>query len=338
MYRVIGITDNGKLRLYDIVKQEVTEVTRAEAKGYDILPSYELRALKAHSDKDFYVLRAFKDSYLLVDKRGERRRVTPSDCLKLVSKLNNMYCVGGKLEFFDRTRSNEQLFDIDGDVIHRCDTETPDTVYIPSYIRKIDRKAFKDVKGRYYRMSNVEELESKAFINSNVVLLDFNNKLVEVGEEAFRGCKGLNFVRGISSLRKVASKAFAGCGHLQYFPFNQVEGDIVIEEEAFMGTSITSIKLSNKGASVKIGARAFKQCMMLTDIEIDSESTVEEYAFYRCRGVENISLLNCEVVGRYAFAEIDRLVQVDIPDAVKIHDTAFEDSNYPKEPEAELVL
>lgn len=335
MYRIIGIADDGKFRLYDTKESKVLEVAADNAGNYDILPSFELRCLQMRKDKDYYVLRALKDSYIIVDKQGETRRVTAESCKRLVDRLNNMSLVNGQLEFLDKTRSTEHLFDIEGDSIHRCDTESGDMVYIPSYIRRIGRKAFKDVEGRYFRMCNVEIIEPKAFINSNAVLLDFNNRIKEIGDEAFKGCVALNFVRGLAKLSKVSRRAFSGCGHLQYFPFNQITGDLSIGEEAFMNTGITCVKFRNKEANVTIGARAFKQCTLMTEVELDTHSEINEYAFYRCRGIEQILLTDgCAKIGRYAFSEIDRLSEVQLPDESVIHDLAFNESTLPNVEEA----
>ena len=327
MYRVIGVTSSNNLRLFNLDRQEVIEVTDAEAKGLDILPTYESNILTSRRDKEYYVLYALRDDYILIDKKGQLINVKANKCMQIADKLINMQIKDGKLTFFDTTREKECYFDIENDMIKDCYADI-ETLVVPSYIRRICKKAFKGSSVKYLKLPHVEVVEPKAFINSQLSVIDFGNSLKTIGYEAFRGCANLNFVRGLQNLTKVENKAFANCLNLQYFPFRQIRSEeITIGEEAFMKTGILTVDFTDRSAEVNIDARAFKNCDLITGVEIAGHSDIGDYAFCGCRALKNLTIANAKTIGQDAFADTVSLSNVEVNSA-NIHSTAFEGSLY----------
>lgn len=329
-YRVIGVTELGKLRLFNEDTGELRVVGESDikAEGLDVLPTYEMAVLKGRMESEYYVLHAMKDSYKIVSKDGKILTLAPEQMYKISPKLINMGIKNNTLYFYDRTRMSEQYFDIRGDVLEESDIKTPETICIPSYVRKISKKAFKDNKSLYIKLTNVEVIESKAFINSKVTIIDLNNGTSELGNDAFKGCYNLSFVRGVGALKRVGKRAFADCNNLQYFPFNQIKGDILIDEEAFKGTNLQLICFTNNESRVDIKERAFKNCDFITKLESNGSTAVADYALYGCRGLESIHLGANKEIGRYAFGNTYRLSSVVIANQSVVHKTAFVDSGW----------
>lgn len=329
-FRVIGVTELGLLRLYDEVNNRVrvVDVSAIRDEELDILPTYEIAVLQSRSDREYYVLRASKNEYKLVTKEGQLITVTPEQMYTLADKLINMHIKNKTLQFYDTTRINEKYFDIHGDILEESAPKTPEAIRIPSYVRRISKKAFKNNSSLYIQLTNVEVIEPKAFINSAVTVINLNNKTVEIGYDAFKGCSRLNFVRGVGALRNIGKRAFAECTNLQYFPFNTVAGDLLIDEEAFRNTGLQTICFTNGESEVDIRERAFKNCDFITKLESNGLTSVADYALYGCRGLESIALGNNRNIGKYAFSNTERLKTVNIANSDNIHNLAFEGSKW----------
>lgn len=325
MFRVIGVTGK-QLRLYDLETGKVMEVEEEEATktGLDVLPTFELNVLASREDREYYVLYALRDTYVLVDKSGKTIKVDIDSCKKIADKLINMRLREGELVFFDKSREFESYLDIDKDAV-RDSVVDADTVIVPSYIRRLCKKAFKGSGIKYLKLPNVEVIEPKAFINSDISVIDCGNSLREIGYEAFRGCSNLNFIRGLKKLESVGSRAFANCENLQYFPFRQIRSEAIsIGEEAFKKTGILSVDFTGN-IEVSIGDRAFKGCDLILEVSLPGKSSIGDYAFYGCVALVKLKLPYALQVGQYAFGDTKGLSSVEL-NTGEIHSTAFEGS------------
>lgn len=327
MYRLIGATEQEHLRLYDELTGKVRTATRREAGKLDILPTAELSTLMNTRGKKYYVLHVLPDSYVLVDKTGKIKRVTPDSCKDIIDDISNMYLYEGKPTFYDKSRVDEASFVIKGDTVVEY-LGSAETLRIPSYVRKIADGVFQGVTAKYAKLVSVKEIGKRAFADCpNLVVVDCNDNLVKVDEGAFEGCKYLNFVRGVARLRTVDKQAFRGCINLQYFPFNLITSDLTIGDEAFTGTQLLSIKLA-EGVGIQVGKRAFKGCPFIKDIDLSGSATIKDFAFSECVGLESLSLQGVGNIGKGAFADTARLLNVKLNDTVEVHRFAFEDSAF----------
>lgn len=94
------------------------------------------------------------------------------------------------------------------------------------------------------------------------------------------------------------------------------ENDI-IGENMFENCNFKSIKLPN--SSKKIDARAFKNCLLLKNLNIPkSVNYISWFAFYNCKSLDNVIFENEAKpgIGNNAFARCESLKNIDLPDGI----------------------
>ena len=92
-----------------------------------------------------------------------------------------------------------------------------------------------------------------------------------------------------------------------------------IADMAFANKSKDVASITIEGENLRtIGARAFLNCSLLTDINIpDSVTTIGAYAFQGCRGLTELDLPDAlETIDNYAFAYCRGLTTIEIPESV----------------------
>lgn len=325
MYRIVGISGKNIKILFNLKTQKIERFTTEEmiGKGIDVLPNYEEMYLDDFSKYKYYVLQALGSYYLIVDRDGKQHKVTEDVCRKYIKNISNMHIVGDRLEFMDTTRNSEKYLKIMGDEVVGYLDNIPEKIVIPSYVRKIGKKAFRESNIKYCKLTNVSIVEDKAFNNSKLEILDLSNSVVSIGKESFGGCKKLNFVKGVGNLSNIGERAFVGSPKLQYFPFNAINNQLEIEKEAFMGTQITEVNFNKDDNVVEVKERAFKDCNMITKIVCRGTINISDYAFFNCHGVESIEINNSEFINARAFSGLDRLRVKDIKLCQDLSSEAF---------------
>lgn len=152
------------------------------------------------------------------------------------------------------------------------------------------------------------EVADRAFYN-NAALRRLTLVNVErIGERAFN-CKELVSVELINC-KEIASYAFANNKKLLDL---KVTGAEIIGEKAF---STCSYLLSAEFVNCKMsGAFAFKRCGSLTSAKMDCK-VINERAFHECGSLKELTLLNTEVIERYAFFNC-HIIEIKLPDTIR---------------------
>ena len=154
----------------------------------------------------------------------------------------------------------------------------------------------------------------------------FNEGLVTIGEEAFRGCSSLESnITLPSTVADIGKYAFRGCTSLQsvVIPSKIVE----IGNFVFFGCkSLRSITIPF--SVIEIGCKAFVGCTSLREVALNEGlEKIEEYAFARCKSLQSISFPSSVVkIGYFVFSECKLLKEVVLNEGlVKIGNRAFSD-------------
>ena len=124
--------------------------------------------------------------------------------------------------------------------------------------------------------------------DESIVEYDFNTGCVEIQEGAFLDCKNLETIVIPSSVKKIGSKAFAGCTKLNKLKFE--EGIAEISDDAFFGcTSLEVIELPY--SLKKIGTNAFSKCENLKKVKLPEQlEELKAEAFSDCPNLEEINI------------------------------------------------
>ena len=140
--------------------------------------------------------------------------------------------------------------------------------------------------------------------------------VVEIGEHAFRKCKGLTSVVIPQSLEKIGEYAFFGCEGL--LTINFPPSAAIIEAYVFAYCSrLTSFVIPD--SIVEIGNQAFGYCAGLTSVVIPMNvGKIGEDAFSQCTNLKSVQIINPAIkLGHHAFYGCTALTSLDMPKSVK---------------------
>ena len=140
------------------------------------------------------------------------------------------------------------------------------SIFIPTSVKTVERSA--STKAEKLQMVNVEE----------------ESQLVNIGENAFKECTGLRFFTFEGTTMKMKSidaSAFYGCSKLE------------------------RVKWVGKSTLMTIGDYAFYKCISLNNFAMpNSVLSVGNYSFRYCAGLTNVSLSSTlSIIYEYAFGE-----------------------------------
>lgn len=129
--------------------------------------------------------------------------------------------------------------------------------------------------------------------NGNEIHVTIPDTVVEIGQQAFENCAGIQSVKMSQSVTCIGDHAFSGC------------------------RSLTSVKIPQTVTC--IGAYAFSGCRSLTDVELSKYLTeIGNYAFFECAALKKILLPDTLVtVGSCAFSRCISLESINIPDSLQ---------------------
>lgn len=152
------------------------------------------------------------------------------------------------------------------------------------------------------------EVADRAFYNNEALRRLMLVNVERIGERAFN-CKELQSVELINC-KEIASFAFANNKKLLEL---KVTGAETIGENAFSTCSnLQSAEFVNCKMS---GAFAFKRCRGLISVKMDCK-VINERAFHECDFIKELTLLNTEVIERYAFFGC-RINEIKLPDSIR---------------------
>lgn len=120
-----------------------------------------------------------------------------------------------------------------------------------------------------------------------------------------------------SSLREIGSKAFYCCGMLNKVSYKGTEFGVV--------SGLYSLDLPT---SVRvIGIEAFRQCVLLTDINLDGVTEIKDRAFMKCSGLNEVDLSSAEIIRTNAFNSCSELAVKNLSHRCLLENSAFVTSN-----------
>ncbi len=157
----------------------------------------------------------------------------------------------------------------------------------------------------------------------NGKIIEIDEGISEIGAEAFKGRRALNYIKLPESLIEIGYESFRGCTNLREMLIP--EKTEKIGESAFRDcTNLKRLKIMKD--CIKIGERAFENCAALEDVQLPI-GLAEIYGgvFNSCKSLKRIQLPNrLTILGENAFSDCVELEELYIPATVtKIDDLAF---------------
>ena len=181
---------------------------------------------------------------------------------------------------------------------------------------------------------------------SDILAVEIGNKVTNIGNCAFSGCKGLKSITIPESVTSIGGSAFSGCNSLINITIpNEVTSIGTYAFSNCIGLSsitipdgITSIgagtfqycnslmSITIPGGVTSIGGSAFLYCTGLKSITIpDGVTSIGGSAFLHCTGLKSITIpKGVSSIERYVFSNCTGLTNITIPDGVtSIGESAF---------------
>ncbi|MBR6926822.1 MAG: leucine-rich repeat domain-containing protein [Bacteroidaceae bacterium] len=140
--------------------------------------------------------------------------------------------------------------------------------------------------GRNYTVSTIAD---RTFKDSYLSGLSLPYSISTIGNEAFKGCRGLSRINLPSALRSLGTSCFEDCANLYAVEFGYCDLRS-LPERCFKGcSSLRTIRWPNYITS--IGEACFQDCRSLTDVSIPYRvETLGRNAFRGCRSLNHVKL------------------------------------------------
>ena len=157
----------------------------------------------------------------------------------------------------------------------------------------------------------------------NLLRVQLQDGVEEIGAKAFRGCRYLERVDFPSSIRTIHAKAFLLCWRLSGVILR--EGLRWIREKAFYGCGEGTEKITVPSSVVEIGDGAFTRCRQLSELNLqEGLRRIGKEAFKDC-GLRSITVPPSVIdIGEDAFTGCDNLEAITLSGGmVMLERTAF---------------
>ena len=188
---------------------------------------------------------------------------------------------------------------------------------------KISDEAFMNTKcfdaSKTLNLKNVTEIGDKAFLNSSITKIDFNN-VKKIGANAFENSKLFGEL-DFKNVEKIEDGAFKNCKYLT----KTINGNISkIGKQSFYECSLLeSVNLSNPDLK-EIGDQAFYKCIALSKINLESVETFGTSSFEECKSLDNINLKNAVNIKARAFKDCTGMQNIgEFQREVRVENHAF---------------
>ena len=188
---------------------------------------------------------------------------------------------------------------------------------------KISDEAFMNTKcfdaSKTLNLKNVTEIGEKAFLNSSITKIDFNN-VKKIGANAFENSKLFGEL-DFKNVEQIEDSAFKHCNYLT----KTINGNISkIGKQAFYECSLLeSVNLSNPDLK-EIGDEAFYQCKKLEKINLEWVETFGTSSFEQCKSLDNINLKNAVNIKARAFKDCTGMQNIsEFQREVRVENHAF---------------
>ncbi len=190
---------------------------------------------------------------------------------------------------------------------------------------------YSTVSGILYNKAQDTILHIPASIKGDIVIPD---TIKELADNAFKGASGITSLTLGSGIEKIGTNAFLGCTSLKKVTAPSLEAWLAIEFNGMFSTPCYYAKAlyigENKLAGAvtipagteSVGAWSLAYFADITSINIPaSVKSIEDNAFYGCRGLTNLTLPEgLETIGYSAFYYCENIAEVVIPSTVKLID------------------
>ena len=262
----------------------------------------------------------------------------------------------GGCNAFDKFEiGNSNYYSVEGGILYNKDkTEIVavpyalTSVFLPSTVKRIGNGAFAGlVNITVIDLSRIESIGSYAFANSGLEYVDIPSSITVLQDGVFFGCANLKSVGGVSQLVEIGNQAFFGCKALGVLSLDNVKtiGNNafyssgftglyapkaeVIGASAFEDSEIEEISLPN---ATTLGYRAFASIRTLKYVSLGAITEMASNVFVNSANIESVSFAEGTTrIGDYAFYSAvanNALKTVSLPNTVtEIGEYAFTNAN-----------
>ena len=177
--------------------------------------------------------------------------------------------------------------------------------------------------------STLTFIGKREFLNcSALTSIEIPSSVSKICREAFQNCKSLTAItckdmgEATATNIYIGHDNFSGCTALTSVTF--LQDTVTVDSNAFSGHS--NVTFNIKALSGAIGQNAFKNCDLITSIDLSRVTSLGNYAFYDCDGLTEIRLPLVTSIGQQTFYSCDNLVNVQCgTNLTKIYAEAFRD-------------
>lgn len=205
-------------------------------------------------------------------------------------------------------------------------------IFEGSKVTSIGEEAFykSDIPSYITIPDSVTSIGEKAFSRCQFLSgITIPISVTSIGDEAFSVCGCLKEITIPSGLTSIGARAFESCNYLQNISIPSSVGSV--GDGAFSGCSnISAVRITDIVAWCKIdfedpeanplheGACLYLNEEQVVSLNIPSDiSRIENYAFYGCGDLENVTIPdNVVSIGEFSFSRCRSLVKINIPDSV----------------------
>ncbi len=227
----------------------------------------------------------------------------------------------------EETNSVASDFQLNGNTLVKY-TGTATTVSVPDTVKVIGESAF--ANNSYIKTvklpDTLKTISYAAFSGcNNLQSVVIPSNVEEIGNAAFANCKELTSFSLGESTKKIGTGLFVGCSKLSSISGNDYyvcDNGVIYDDEKETLYEV----LQNAKTTVKKDDKTTETVNITKYVMPDSVTSIEPYAFYGCKNIEEISLsTNLNEIPAYSFSYCNGLIGISIPYSVHSIDVkAFE--------------
>lgn len=186
-----------------------------------------------------------------------------------------------------------------------------------------------DVEDSIILPIHIKKIAPNAFVNAAIKEISFGNKLIEIGDDAFKGSKLISIILP-STVKVMGLNVFANCADLTFADLPLTDLTILPAGIFDSCTSLKTVKLSSKISRVSVNS--FNGCSALATIIANGlcdsteflESGITGTAWYKQEAVtQDLHLILGKIYVKYKIGSNpvlneDNLVEITIPDQIMV--------------------